>query len=143
MKKILLVVAVAGIMTSCKDKKKTEETTTTTPTTEQTTTPPTTTTTSDPAPTTNAGDVPSFKDADVQAYAEAYANLADAYKKAAENKDLGKLADLSKTGMDLAAKTSAMTQKLIASPEEAKKLSDFIMAKSKEITEASKKLSGM
>ena len=138
MKKILLVIAVAGIMTSCKDKKKTEETVTTPTTTEQpTTTEPTTT-----APTTTGG-VPSFKDADVQAYAQAYADYADAYKKAADSKDMSQFAELGKMGQDLATKATAMSQKLVASPEEAKKLSDFILAKTSEITEYTKKLTGM
>lgn len=139
MKKLLFVVAIAGIMTSCKDKKdekKAEETTTTTPTTtEPTTTEPTTTT---PA----TGGVPSFKDADVQAYAQAYADYADTYKKAAESKDMSKFADLSKMGQDLAMKSAAMSQKLATTPEEAKKLTDFIVAKSNEIAEYTKKLTG-
>ena len=141
MKKIFAVLALVGVMTSCKDKKKEEvkvEPTTTTPTTTE----PTTTTTEPTTTTPTTGGVPSFKDADVQAYAQAYADYVDAYKKAAESKDMAKFSELGKMGQDLGAKTTAMTQKLQSNPEEAKKLSDFLMAKAAEISEYSKKLMG-
>jgi hypothetical protein len=138
MKKLLSLVALVGIMASCNNKKdeKKEDVKTDTAVT---------TTTTDPAPpsdVTPAGDVPKFADADVQAYADAYAAYAEAYKKAAESKDMTKFQDLTKQGQDLAAKATAMSQKLSTSPEEAKKLSDFIMAKSNEIMEYTKKLTG-
>jgi len=136
MKKFLLVVAVAGIMTSCKDKKKTEEPTPTTPTTEQ----PTTPTTSEPAPST--GGVPTFSDADVTAYVKAYEEYVAVYRKAVEGKDMSKMMELSKMGQDLASKGMAASQKLASNPEDAKKLADYMTAKSAEIVELSKKLTG-
>jgi hypothetical protein len=134
MKKLFAVLAIVSVMTSCKDEKT--ETTVETPTETPTTTEPTTT-----EPTATTG-VPTFSDADVQAYANAYAELAEAYKKAADSKDMAKFTELSNMGQDLATKSAAMTQKLATSPEEAKKLSDFLLAKSNEIVEATKKLTG-
>ena len=80
MKKVLLVVAMAGFMISCKDKKeekKAEETTTTTP-------PPTTTepTTTEPSKMEASSGVPTFSDADVNAYVAAYEEYVNTYKKA-------------------------------------------------------------
>ena len=136
MKKLFAVLAIVGVMTSCKDKKAED------PKTEPTETPTTTEpTTTEPTKTADAG-IPTFADADVQAYANSYAELAEAYKKAAESKDMAKFTELIKMGQDLAAKTAAMTQKLATSPEEAKKLSDYLMAKSNEIVEATKKITG-
>ncbi|MBC7874711.1 MAG: hypothetical protein H7Y01_11970 [Ferruginibacter sp.] len=139
MKKFFAVLALVGVLASCKDKKKDEkkmdETTTNTPVTTEPTT------TMDVAPTMN-GETPKFKDADVQAYADSYAAYAEAYKKAADSKDMSKFSDLSKMGQDLSTKAAAMTQKLMNSPEEAQKLSDFIVAKTNEIAEYTKKMTG-
>ncbi len=133
MKKLLLVVAVAGLMTSCKDKKdeaKTEETTTTTE--------PTTTT---PTETTSTG-VPTFSDPDVTAYVKSYEDYVAAYRKAAESKDMTKLTELGTLGQDLATKSTAIAQKLATSPEDAKKLADYMTAKANEIMELTKKMTG-
>ncbi|HEV7780414.1 MAG TPA: hypothetical protein VGO58_04065 [Chitinophagaceae bacterium] len=136
MKKFLAVLALVGVLASCKDKKKTD----TPPATDDTATVKTT----DPVtpPPTTDGATPKFADADVQAYADAYAAYAEAYKKAADSKDMTKFSELSKQGQDLATKATAMSQKIANSPEEAKKLSDFIMAKTAEITEYTKKMTG-
>jgi hypothetical protein len=139
MKKFLFVVAIAGIMTSCKDKKdekKPEEPTTITPT-EPTTSEPTTT-----APTTTFEGVPTFNDADVTAYVKAYEDYIAIYKKAVEGKDMSKMMDLSKMGQDLVTKGMAASQKLAANPEDAKKLADYMTARSAEIVALSKKLTG-
>lgn len=134
MKKFFAVLALVGVMTSCKDKKKDEkkpeETTTTTTTT--------TTTATDVAPTS----VPTFNDADVTAYVKAYEDYIAIYRKAAEGKDMTKLAELGKMGQDLSTKAVAATQKLANNPEDAKKLADYMTAKSAEIMELSKKLTG-
>ena len=143
MKKFLLVVAVAGIMTSCKDKKdekKAEETTTTTPTTTEPTT--TTPTTTEPTTTTPTTGTPTFSDPDVAAYVKAYDEYVALYKKAVDGKDMTKMMELSKMGQDLATKGTNAAQKLSGNPADAKKLSDYMMAKSAEIVELSKKLSG-
>lgn len=139
MKKVLLVVAIAGFMISCKDKKeekKAEETTTTTP---PTTTEPTTT---EPSKMEASSGVPTFSEADVNAYVAAYEEYVNTYKKAVEGKDMGKMVELSKMGQDLVAKGTAAAQKLAAHPEDAKKLADYMTARSAEIIELSKKLTG-
>jgi hypothetical protein len=138
MKKLFAVLALVGVMTSCKDKKdekKPEEPTTTTPTDA----PPTPTDATTPAATSG---VPTFKDADVTAYVQSYEDYIAAYKKAVEGKDMGKMAELGKMGQDLATKGTAAAQKLATSPDDAKKLADYMMAKSAEIMELSKKLTG-
>ncbi|MEO5945923.1 MAG: hypothetical protein ABIP79_03845 [Chitinophagaceae bacterium] len=137
MKKLFVVLAIAGVMTSCEDKKAEDVKTDTTETKMDE---PKMDEPKMDEPKTNG--VPTFSDADVQAYANSYADLAEAYKKAAETKDMSKFADLSKMGQDLATKAAAMSQKLATTPDEAKKLSDFIMLKSNEIMEASKKITG-
>ena len=133
MKKLFAVLALVGVMTSCKDKKdekKPEEPTTTAPTTS--------TPTSEPA----TPGVPSFNDADVTAYVKSYEDYIAAYKKAVESKDMSKMVDLAKMGQDLATKGTTAAQKLATSPEDAKKLADYMTAKSAEIMELSKKLTG-
>lgn len=139
MKKVLLVVAIAGFMISCKDKKeekKAEETTTTTP---PTTTEPTTT---EPSKMEASSGVPTFSDADVNAYVASYEEYVNTYKKAVEGKDMGKMMELSKMGQDLVAKGTAASQKLASHPEDAKKLADYMTARAAEIVELSKKLTG-
>jgi hypothetical protein len=136
MKKFFAVLALVGVMTSCKDKKKEEEkkpeeTTTTTPTTTEPT-----------ATEPNATGVPTFNDPDVTAYVKAYEDYIAIYKKAAESKDMTKMAELGQMGQDLATKATAATQKLASNPEDAKKLADYMTAKSAEIMEYSKKLTG-
>lgn len=74
--KILAVLALVGVMTSCKDKKKDEkkpEETTTTTTTDPTTTTTTTTTTTD-------ANVPTFSDPEVQKFVTEYSAFITEYK---------------------------------------------------------------
>ncbi len=137
MKKFLAVLALVGIMSSCKDKKNEE------PKTEPTETPTTTEpTTTEPTTTTTDG-VPTFSDPDVTAYVKSYEDYIAAYKAAVEKKDMSKMADLGKMGTDLATKGTAAAQKLAGNPEDAKKLADYMTAKANEVMELSKKLTGM
>jgi hypothetical protein len=133
MKKFLPVLALLVLFTACKGKeeKKPAEPTTTTPTTTE----PATTT-----PTSTG--VPTFSDPDVTAYVTAYEEYIANYKKVVESKDMSKMGDLAKTAQDLAAKATAATQKLASSPDDAKKLADYMTAKSAEVVELSKKLTG-
>ena len=140
MKKFLAVFALAGVMVSCNNKKS-EEKKTDADTTVVTTNPPADNPPADNPPVTNSG-VPTFADADVNAFVKAYEDYVAAYKAAAESKDMTKFAQLGTQGQDLATKATAASQKLAASPEEAKKLSDYLTAKAAEITEYSKKLTG-
>jgi hypothetical protein len=138
MKKFFAVLALVGVMTSCKDKKKDEpEETTTTPSTDATTTP-----TTEPTTTPASTGVPTFSDPDVTAYVKSYEDYIATYRKAVEGKDMSKMADLGRMGQDLASKGAAAAQKLATSPEDAKKLADYMTAKSAEIVELSKKLMG-
>ncbi len=136
MKKLLVVFALTGLLISCKDKKKDEPK----PTEPTTTTPTEPSPTPTPAPTTSG--VPTFSDADVTAYVQAYEEYIATYKKAVESKDMSKMAELGTKGQDLAAKGAAASQKLATTPEEAKKLADYMTAKSAEVMELSKKLTG-
>lgn len=136
MKKLFAILAIAAVMTSCKgkkDDKKVEDSTTNTPTTTDVTTTPT-----DLAP----GDVPTFSDPDVTAYVKAYEDYISVYRKAAEGKDLSKFAELGKMGQDLSSKGIAASQKLANNPSDAKKLADYMTARSQELITLSKKLSG-
>ncbi len=130
MKKFLFVVAIAGIMTSCKDKKdekKAEEPTTIAPT-EPTTTEPTTT-----APVTS--DV-KFSDPEVQKFADEYTAFVKSYKTGMV--DPAKAQELAKTAQEWTTKMQPMVMKLATNPEELKKWQDWALALSKELMPATK-----
>lgn len=135
MKKFLAVLALVGVLASCKDKKKAD----TPPATDDTATVKTTDPVTPPVETTG---VPTFNDADVTAYVKAYEDYIAVYRKAAESKDMSKMAELGTLGQDLATKGTAAAQKLASNPEDAKKLADYMTAKSAEIMELTKKLTG-
>lgn len=132
MKKLFAVLAIVGVMTSCKDKKA--ETPAETPTETPVETPTET-------PTVTDG-VPTFSDPDVNAYVKSYEDYINAYKAAVESKDMTKMADLGTMGQDLATKGAAAAQKLAANPEESQKLATYMTAKANEVMELSKKLTG-
>ena len=130
MKKVLLVVAIAGFMTSCKDKKdekKAEETTTTTPTTTEPATP-------EPTTTVAATGVPSFSDPEVQKFANDYGAFIAEYK--AGMKDPAKLMALSKNMQEWTSKSQNIGMKLAATPDEAQKWAEWVMAISKDLMPA-------
>lgn len=129
MKKLLFVVAVAGIMASCKDKKdeKATDATTTTTTTEPTTTEPTTTTTT----TTATTGVPTFSDPEVQQFANDYAAFIANYKTGMN--DPAKMQDLTKDMQKWTEKSQKIGMKLAQTPDEAKKWADWVMVISKDM----------
>jgi hypothetical protein len=131
MKKLFAVLALVGVMTSCKDKKKDEkkpeETTTTTPTTDATTTPTTDATTT----TTATAGVPTFSDPEVQKFANEYGAFIAEYK--AGMKDPAKLAELSKSMTDWSTKAQSIGTKLATTPDEAKKWADWALELSKSL----------
>jgi len=137
MKKLFAVVALVGIMTSCKDKKKDEnkmdETTTTTTTPTTTTDPTTTPTTTQPTTTTTTAStsVPTFTDPEVQQFANEYAAFMAEYK--AGMKDPAKMSDLGKKMTDWSTKSQNIGVKLAKTPDEAKKWADWVMALSKDM----------
>ena len=127
MKKLFAVLALVGVMTSCKDKKKDEkkpeETTTTTST-------DATTTTTDATTTATAG-VPTFSDPEVQKFANEYGAFIAEYK--AGMKDPAKLAELGKKMKDWSTKAQSIAMKLASTPDEAKKWSDWALELSKSL----------
>lgn len=138
MKKIFAVLALVGVMTSCKSKKKDEAKPETTTTTDATTTPTdatTTPTTTEPSNTAVAG-VPSFKDADVQKFANDYTAFINEYK--AGMADPAKAAQLATQLQEWSKKSTEIGMKLAKDPEEAKKWSDWAMELSKMLTPGTK-----
>ena len=125
MKKLFAVLAIVGVMTSCKSKKKEEV-----KPADNTTTTTTTTTTTDNTTATVSG-VPTFSDPEVQKFANDYAAFVQQYK--AGMSDPTKLAELSKTMTDWSTRASSIGLKLAQHPEEAKAWSDWMVACSKEM----------
>lgn len=122
MKKLFTVLALVGVMTSCKSKKKDEkkpdETTTTTTTTTEGT-------------TTAMSGVPTFSDPEVQKFANDYAAFIAEYK--AGMKDPAKLMELSKNMQDWSTRATSVGMKLANHPEEAKAWADWMMACTKDM----------
>ncbi|MDZ4810622.1 MAG: hypothetical protein SGI96_20480 [Bacteroidota bacterium] len=120
MKKIFAVLALVGVMTSCKDKKKDEkkpeETTTTT--------------------ITAATGVPTFSDPEVQKFANDYGAFMAEYR--AGMKDPAKLAELSKSMTDWSTRAQSIGMKLASTPDEAKKWADWALALSQQMMETMK-----
>jgi hypothetical protein len=134
MKKLFAVLALVGVMTSCKDKKKDEkqpDATTTTTTTDPNTTTTTTTTT-----TTATSGVPTFADADVQKYVNDYTDFVNAIVAAYKSKDLAKAGELAGKASEWSSKSMTIAQKLSTNPEDAKKFSDYVTKLSSDMTAA-------
>jgi PBP1b-binding outer membrane lipoprotein LpoB len=125
MKKILAVLALAGVMVSCNNKKKDEKK----PDADTTAvTPPVTD--NPPADAPPAG-VPKFTDPEVQKFANDYAAFMAEYK--AGMSDPSKLQDLSAKMQDWSKRSTDIGMKLAANPEEAKAWADWVMALSKDM----------
>jgi len=124
MKKLFAVLALVGVMTSCKDKKKDEkkpeETTTTTPSTTEATT--TTTTTTE---TSVSSDIPKFADAVTTSLVAAYTS-----------KDMTNIASLSPKAAEWASKSMDVSKKLMANPDDAAKFTAYMSKLSDQITAA-------
>jgi hypothetical protein len=129
MKKLFAVLALVGVMTSCKSKKKDEKKP------EETTTTTTTTTTTETTAPTTAG-VPTFSDPEVQKFANEYGAFMAQYKEGM--KDPAKLADLAKGMQEWSTKAQSIGMKLASTPDEAKKWADWALALSKELMPATK-----
>ncbi|MEI2738575.1 MAG: hypothetical protein V9F01_07310 [Chitinophagaceae bacterium] len=129
MKKFLAVLALVGVMTSCKDKKKDEkkpeETTTTT------TTDPTTTTT-----TTTDANVPTFSDPEVQKFVTEYSAFITEYK--AGMTDPAKAQALAKTAQEWSGKMSNIGMKLASNPDDLKKWTEWAQWVAAQFTPATK-----
>ena len=134
MKKLFAVLALVGVMTSCKDKKKDEKkpeesTTTTTPSTSTDATTP-------PAETTGAVDIPKFADAEVQKYVDDYTVFVTTYVDAAKTKDMTKVATLSTKATEWATKSMDIAKRLMANPDDATKFSNYMTKLSEQMTAA-------
>jgi hypothetical protein len=121
MKKFFAVLAIAGVMISCKDKKtdenKTEDTTTTTPT-DNTSPAENTSPTDNTTPSTSVA-IPTFSDPEVQKFANDYAAFIYEYKTGM--KDPARMADLSKKMQDWSTRSVSIGTKLATTPGEAQK----------------------
>ena len=136
MKKVLLVLAVAGVMVACNNKKKEDKDVkndTTTTTTNNTNTTDNTTT------TTTTG-VPTFSDPDVQSYVNDYTAWVNAYMDAYKSKDMTKLSDYSMKAQDWSTRGVTVSQKLANNPDEAKKFSDYMTKLANDLVAAAKSL---
>ena len=125
MKKILSVIALAGIMASCNNTKEDK--------TETTKDTASTTTTTDPAPTntttTAADGVPNFSDPEVQKFANDYAAFIKEYK--AGMSDPARMQELSKQMQDWSTKSQNIGAKLASNPDDLKKWTDWVQEISK------------
>jgi len=82
--------------------------------------------------------VPSFSDEKVQEYVNSYEAYIEEYKKVVESKDMTAFASLGQKGQELGTKAQEVMGNL--SGDDVKKLNDYMMAKSTELQELSKKL---
>lgn len=94
--------------------------------------------TSTDSDTTENISTPSFGDADVQAYVDAYDAYLTDYKKALENKDMEAFAALATKGQDLGNKAQEISGKVSGS--DAERLAAYMTKKATEIQELSKKM---
>lgn len=140
MKKLFAVLALVGVMTSCKDKKKEEKkpeettTTTTTPTTTDATTAPVENTA--PAENTGSAAMPKFADAEVQKYVEDYTAFVTTYVNAAKTKDMTKVATMTTSATQWTSKSMDIAKKLMANPDDATKFSNYMSKLSDQMTAA-------
>ncbi len=138
MKRIILhfgLILVIGFSFSCKDTN-----TTTTENNVEKTSNATEDNTTEEIKTETASEngTPSFSNTKVQEYVDAYDAYVAEYKKAVESKDMTAFATLGQKGQELGTKAQEISSGLSAS--EVEKLNTYIMKKSEEIQELSKKL---
>lgn len=123
MKKLFAVLALVGVMTSCKSKKnaekKPDETTTTTPTS-----------TTTEATTPSAG-VPTFSDPEVQTFVNDYTAFMKSYKEGMM--DPAKAQALSKSAAEWGTKMQSIAMKLASNPDDMQKWSAWAEMISKEM----------
>ncbi|WP_103866228.1 hypothetical protein [Aquimarina sp. I32.4] len=85
-----------------------------------------------------ASGVPTFSNKAVQEYVNSYEAYIEEYKKVAESKDMTAFASLGEKGQELGQKAQEVMGNL--SPEEGKKLGDYMTKKATQLQELSKKL---
>lgn len=127
MKKAFAILALVGVMSSCKDKKKDEKKSEETSTTTSTTT---------PDATSAIAGVPTFSDPEVQKFANDYTAFAQVYKTGIM--DPAKAQEFSLSTQEWATKMQSIVMKLASNPEEMKKWDDWMTSLSKEMMPAAK-----
>lgn len=137
--KFVLIIAVI-FSTSCKNETKSEasDTANTTKATEETAIEEKTEENRSTTTTTSTSGVPSFSDQKVQDYVDSYEAYIEEYKKVVESKDMAAFGALGQKGQELGTKAQEVMGNL--SGDDVKKLNDYMMAKSTELQELSKKL---
>ena len=127
MKKLFIVLALVGVITSCKSKKvddkKTDETTKTTATDATTT-------------TTASSDVPNFSDPEVQTFVNDYTAFIKSYKEGMM--DPAKAQALSKSAAEWGTKMQSIAMKLSANPDDMQKWTAWTEMISKEMMPVTK-----
>ncbi|MBW1296997.1 hypothetical protein [Aquimarina litoralis] len=131
-----LIIAVL-FATSCKNETKSDTSDTADKTEEVKTEEKTEEKSSDDKAASSDG-VPSFSDQKVQEYVDSYEAYIEEYKKVVESKDMTAFASLGQKGQELGTKAQEVMGNL--SGDDVKKLNDYMMAKSAELQELSKKL---
>ena len=132
MKKVLLVLAVAGVMVACNNKKKEDKDV------KNDTTITTTDKTDKMDNTTTTVGIPTFADAEVQAYVTDYTAWANSLMDAYRTKDMTKISEYTMKTQDWASRTMAISQKLANNPDEAKKFSDYMTKLGNDLAAAAK-----
>ncbi len=130
------LILILSLSFACKDNNaKAEETTT-----EETTEAASETRTEETKAETTSSDsgTPSFSNAKVQEYVDAYEAYIEEYRKAVESKDMTAFAALGQKGQELGTKAQEVSNGLSAG--DAEKLNAYMLKKSEEIQELSKKL---
>jgi hypothetical protein len=133
MKKVLFVLAVAGVMVSCGNKKKSDK-----PADGKDTTSTSSTTTTTTITTTTTSDVPTFADPEVQKFVNDYTAFVNSYMDAYKGKDMAKVAELSANYQQWAGQIGTIGMKLAANPDEAKKFSAYMTKLSMDWANAAK-----
>ena len=127
MKKLFFVLALVGVITSCKSKKvddkKTDETTKTTATDATTT-------------TTASSDVPNFSDPEVQTFVNDYTAFIKSYKEGMM--DPAKAQALSKSAAEWGTKMQSIAMKLASNPDDMQKWTAWTEMISKEMMPVTK-----
>lgn len=135
MKRIFIALVLTAGLIACNNKKSEEKTsgkdTTITTNTD-------TKTEENKEVTTNVNGVPNFSDPEVQKFANDYYTFLQEYKAAL--KDPSKAAEMTKTMGEWTNKTTEISMKLAANPEDAKKWADWAIVVSQEFSNAAKEL---
>ncbi|WP_378174933.1 hypothetical protein [Aquimarina sp. SS2-1] len=132
-----LIIAVL-FATSCKNEAKSESTDNADTTEEVAETEKAEEKSEEKTETAASDGVPSFSDEKVQEYVNSYEAYIEEYKKVVESKDMTAFASLGQKGQELGTKAQEVMGNL--SGDDVQKLNDYMMAKSAELQELSKKL---